>query len=95
MPLQEESGSPHNIDTMHRAQTIFKCFNCRKEKSAQEAVLVSWPTRIGWVFVSGGIVGRVCRDCKRGVTVIGSGITLFFVCIGIAWLLYAISGVFS
>lgn len=73
----------------------FKCFNCRKEKSPEEAASLSWPTRLGWLVLSGGIVGGVCRDCKRGATFIGSAVTFFFVVVGIAWLMSALAGVFK
>lgn len=45
--------------------------------------------------MSGGIVGGVCCDCKRGVTFMGSAVTLFFVVVGVAWLMYALAGVFK
>jgi hypothetical protein len=73
----------------------FKCFNCRKERPPEEAASLSLPTRIGWLVMSGGIVGGVCRDCKRGVTFMGAAVTLFFVVVGIAWLMYALAGVFK
>jgi hypothetical protein len=74
---------------------VFKCFNCRREKLPEEAASLSWPARIGWIVLGGGIVGGVCRDCKAGVTFIGSAVTLFFVVVGVMWLLYAIGGVFN
>ena len=73
----------------------FKCFNCRKEKLSEETAALSIPTRLGWLVISGGIVGGVCRDCKPGVTFMGSAVTLFFVVVGIAWIMYALGGVFK
>ena len=51
--------------------------------------------KASWVILGGGIVGGICRDCKAGVTVIGSAVTLFLVVVGTMWLLYAIGGVFN
>jgi hypothetical protein len=69
----------------------FTCFNCRKEKPSEEAVSLSWPVHIGWLFVSGGLVGGVCRECKGSVTFIGAAVTLFFVVVGVAGLIYVVA----
>jgi len=70
---------------------VFQCFNCRKDKPSEEAVSLAWPVHLGWLIVSGGLVGGVCRDCKASVTFIGFAVTLFFVLVGVVGLLYVIA----
>lgn len=60
-----------------------------------EAVSLSRLTRLGWLVLSGGIAGGVCRDCKRGMTFMGSTVLLFFVIMGVAWLIHALAGAFK
>jgi hypothetical protein len=66
----------------------FRCINCRRDRPAEDAVSLSWPVHVGWLFIRGGLVGGVCRDCKQSVTLIGIAVTIFFAVAGISYLIY-------
>ena len=45
-----------------------------------------------WLVLCGGVSSGVCRDCKRGVTFMGSAVAIFFAIVGGLGIVYALAG---